>query len=188
MLWTVLIIVGALLVLLVVALLVMAHLGKKLPPQHTMTCTMPLSGADAEQVYAAVVDVESWPQWAKGVNRVEMLERSGEPRFRMFMGRNRMLCRLRAARRPRSLEVHVEDERAKIFSGVWTYQFVPEPSGVRVELTEVGTIHSALPRYMARKLADPAMYLKRHLRHLAAKFGQEGRISQAPAAPERRGA
>lgn len=174
---TVLIIVGAIAGLVCLCLLIFAILGKRLPAEHRLVCTMPLKGATAEQVWETVNDVQAWPEWA-GIDSVTILKGGGggEPQWRMKMGRNTMLCQNRNARRPTSLEVHVEDERAKIFTGVWRYDFQNDGAMVRITLTEDGAIHMAIPRYMARKLADPAMYLKRHLRHLAKRFGQEAKI------------
>lgn len=174
--WILYLLVG--IVLLVgLCLLVFAMLGRRLPAEHRMVCVMPLKGATADQVWDTINDVQNWPEWA-GVDSVEILKGGGggEPQWRMKMGRNTMLCQNRAARRPHTLEVHVEDERAKIFTGVWRYDIRDDGAQVRITLTEDGAIHMAIPRYMARRLADPAMYLKRHLRHLAKRFGQEARI------------
>jgi hypothetical protein len=170
-------IVGGFFALILALVVWMVIVGKGMPPEHRLTCTISLTTPTIEQVYDAVRDVERWPEWA-GVDRVEILKPGGEPQWRMFMGRNRMLCVTRAQRPPVSLEIHVEDERMKIFTGIWRYRFVPQESGagVRVELVEDGTIHAALPRYMARRLSDPAMYMKRHLRHLAKRFGEEAKI------------
>ena len=52
------------------------------------------------------------------------------------------------------------------------------PMRFEYALTERGVIHVPLARAMARKLADPAMYLKRHFKQLAEHFGEEAVISE----------
>jgi hypothetical protein len=114
--------------------------------------------------------VVNWPKWAN----VDKVETVGVPdQWRMFMGRNVMSGSTRRVSRPSRLDITVVDEKMKIFEGVWEYTFTPAGDGCRVELVEKGQINSAIPRFMARKLGDPAMYLKRHLREIAANFGQK---------------
>jgi hypothetical protein len=171
-----------LVVLFVIALVVMAQMGKRMSPDHTHVCSIILPGVKPEDAWRLAYDCAGWPAWA-GVDRVDILKEGREPTWRMKMGRNSMLCQTKAPREFDSLEVHVEDERAKIFTGVWLYRFSDAPvGGTRLELTENGTIHAALPRYMARRLFDPKMYLKRHLRKMAGRFGVGAEIEEGCAA------
>ena len=162
-----------LIVLLAAAIGIMAFLGRRMPVNHTNTCVIRLPGVEPAAAWRTAYECESWPAWA-GVDKVDILEPGPEPAWRMKMGRNSMLCRTRSPKEPESFEIQVEDERAKIFTGVWRYRFERDSAGgTRLTLVEDGAINMALPRFMARKLADPKMYMKRHLRLLARKYGVE---------------
>ncbi len=177
MLWLALGILGGLVVLLGLFLLVMYAVGARMEPNHEFSCTLRLR-QPAEAVFAAVDDVAGWPSWDKGVARVEMLPPTdGRETCRMHMGHNPMVLVTTRREPPRVLERTMEDAgKHRMFSGSWLHEIAPEGAGCVVKLTERGTIHMAIPRAMARKLADPRMYLKRHLKVLAAKFGEEARI------------
>ena len=68
-----------------------------------------------------------------------------------------------------------------MFSGSWLHEVAPDGGGCVITLTERGTIHVPMARAMARKLADPAMYLKRHFKQLAKHFGEAAVISDESA-------
>jgi hypothetical protein len=83
---------------------------------------------------------------------------------------------------PASLVRTIADE-AEFFSGDWTYALSADGTGTTLRLTEHGRVHVAIPRAMMRYLpfiADPSMYLRRHLERLAAKFGEAPRIEAGP--------
>ena len=96
------------------------------------------------------------------------------------MGRNAMVLVTARSEPPRTLVRTIADE-AKFFSGDWTFDLAPDGAGTRLTLTEHGRVHVAMPRAMMRYLpfiADPAMYLRRHLGRLAERFGEEPRIER----------
>jgi uncharacterized protein YndB with AHSA1/START domain len=173
-LWIPIGLVGALVVLGVVLCL----LGRGLPEGHVVSATLRLARPPAE-VFAALADTAGVPSWDKGVDRVERLpDRDGHEAWRWTMGRNAMVLVTTRSEAPSVLVRTIADE-AKFFSGDWTYAVRPDGAGCAVELTEHGRVHVALPRAMMRYmpfLADPAMYLKRHLVRLAGKFGEAPRI------------
>lgn len=176
-LWVVLMAAGGLVGLLAAFAAVMYLIGRGMSPGHRHTCVLRLR-QPAEAVYEAIADVRAWPAWDRGVNRVEVeVDAAGVLRGTMFMGRNVMGIEATRIEPPRLHEIHVEDLGAKIFSGTWRYEITSTDDGCEVRLTEEGEIHAAVPRAMARKLADPRMYLKRHLRVLARKFGEPAKIA-----------
>lgn len=174
LLWTVAGIVG----LLVLAGLVLWLLGRGLPPGHVVSATLRL-GRPVEEVWGVLADTAGVPAWDKGVDRVERLpDREGRETWRWTMGRNSMVLETTRSEAPRLLVRTIADE-AKFFSGDWTYELSPVGNGCTVELTEHGRVHVAIPRAMMRYLpavADPAMYLKRHLERLAGRFGEAPRV------------
>ncbi|MBL8764705.1 MAG: SRPBCC family protein [Phycisphaerae bacterium] len=168
-------IVGGLLGVLVATVLVFWLIGRALPDRHVIDATLTLDRPAAE-VFAALADTPGVPSWDKGVTRVERLpEREGRETWRWVMGRNRMVLETTRHEPPRVLVRTIADE-AQFFSGDWTFEVRDAGRGCAVHLTEHGRIHSAIPRAMMKHVVDPAMYLKRHLRALAAKFGEDARI------------
>ena len=57
-------------------------------------------------------------------------------------------------------------------------QVVPPQQRALVAGLVLTALMVPLARAMARKLADPAMYLKRHFKQLAKHFGEEAVISE----------
>jgi uncharacterized protein YndB with AHSA1/START domain len=159
-------------------LLVLHLLGKGLPEAHVMSVTLRLA-KPREEVFAALADVPGIPSWDKGVDRVERLaDHDGHEVWRWSMGRNVMTLETTRSEAPAVLVRTIADQ-AKMFSGDWTYELSAEGSGCALLLTEHGNVHVAIPRAMMKYLpaiADPSMYLKRHLERLAAKFGEAPRI------------
>jgi hypothetical protein len=117
------------------------------------------------------------------VDKVERLpDHDGHEAWRWTMGRNKMVLVTTRNEPPRTLVRTIADE-AKFFSGDWTYEVAPDGQGTAVTLTENGRVHVAIPRAMMRYLpfvADPSMYLRRHLTRLAERFGEAPRIEVGP--------
>jgi uncharacterized protein YndB with AHSA1/START domain len=173
---------GSLIALVLAGLAVLAVLGKRLPEAHEISATLTLA-RPREQVFAALADTAGIPAWDKGVDRVERLpDRDGHEVWRWHMGRNRMVLEITASEPPSRLVRTIADE-AKFFSGDWTYELADDGAGSKVTLTEHGSVHVAIPRAMMHYLpvlADPSMYLKRHLRRLAERFAETPRIEVGP--------
>lgn len=167
------------LVLLLVLVPTILHvLGKRLPDGHVITAKMRLEKPVGE-VWKAISDTAGIPSWDKGVDRVERLpDRDGHEVWRWHMGRNRMVLEITVSDPEKRLVRNIADE-AKFFSGDWTYELAAEGGGCVLNLTEHGRVHVAIPRAMMRYLpfiADPSLYLRRHLTRLAEKFGEPPRI------------
>jgi len=168
----------SLVALLVIAFATLNALGKKLPEAHEIEAKLRLEKSPRE-VWDVLSNTAGVPSWDKGVDRVERLaDKDGHEVWRWFMGRNRMILEITEAVPEKRLVRTIADE-AKIFSGVWTFDLATEGKGTIVTLTEHGSVHPAIPRAMLHylpRIADPAMYLKRHLSRLAGKFGEVAEI------------
>lgn len=170
--------VGGLVVLIALLGLVLHLIGSSLPAEHRYTCTLRLN-QPPEPVYALIAGIESWPTWDSGVTGIDVLpQRNGHDCIRLHMGRNKMVLERIRNEPPNVHEMTIADERMKMFSGVWLHEIKPEGGGCLVTLTEKGKIGPTIPRVMARKFADPTMYLKRHLKMVAKHFGEEPRIER----------
>lgn len=179
--WFVAYLAGGFVALVALFLFAMYLVGRSLSLEHRHTCRVRIA-QPIEAVYERIADVQGWATWDDGVNRVEA-ENAAAPGAdfsgRMYMGRNTMGVRVRRTAPPKRLEIEVEDLGAKIFSGVWRYELSSDGGkATSVVLTEDGQIHAAIPRAFARKLADPMLYMKRHLKVLAKSFGEDGAVSQ----------
>lgn len=183
MLW--LWIAGGLVLLLVLSFVVLHVLGKRLPEGHVISSTLRVARAPAE-VFALLADTAGIPAWDKGVDRVERLpDRDGHETWRWYMGRNAMVLSITRCTPPNLLVRTIADE-AKFFSGDWTYRLAPDGQGTAIELTEHGRVHVAIPRAMMHylpRVADPYLYLRRHLTHLATRLGEPARIERGPRLP-----
>lgn len=168
-----------LIALIALLLLIFWAIGRSLPKEHQISATLTLSKATPEQVYDLCQDLPGWTTWA-GVDKMTPLgQTDGHDHWRMQMGRNAMRCWWTRQERPGALEITVSDEKHKFFDGRWVYTISPHAGGTRIQLVEHGTIHPAIPRFMARYLADPAMFLKRHLRFVAKHFGDDPKTAVA---------
>ncbi len=171
-------IVGGLVVLVVILFAILHFVGRNLPEGHQISAKLRL-GAPAGEVWKAIADTAGVPTWDKGVDRVERLEdRNGHEVWRWHMGRNRMILENTVSEPEKRLVRTIADE-AKFFSGDWSYELAPEGDGCVLSLTENGRVHVAIPRAMMRYLpaiADPSLYLRRHLMRLSEKFGKPANI------------
>lgn len=174
MVWIVL---GGLVAVLAAILLVLHVVGSRMDPDHEFACTLRLK-RPPEEVFRVLDDVAAWPSWDRGVAKVEMLPPTeGRETCRMHIGGNAMILETTRREPPRVLERTIRDAgKHRFFSGSWLHEVSPDGAGCAVRVTERGTIHMAIPRFLARRLSDPRTYLKRHLRVLAAKFGEEPRF------------
>ncbi len=171
MIWIILSIAGGFIALLVVLMLVMRVLGGRLPEEHVASVTLPLKQAP-ETVFDLIADCAGHVHWSPGVNKVVRVEdRNGHEAWRQTMGRNSFVLETTLADRPRKFVRTIDDEH-KMFSGRWEYEIIPVAGGCRVKLTEYGRIPNRVARFMMQKLMDTSMYVKKHLRGLAAKFNE----------------
>ena len=77
-----------LLVAIVALVVLMTHIGKSIPVEHTATSIVRIA-APAAQVFEAIADIATHPTWAAHVTSVEMLpEKDGKQMARMRQGRN----------------------------------------------------------------------------------------------------
>lgn len=171
-------IIGGVVLVLALLVAVLYAMGKGLPADHVVTATLHLD-KPAPQVHALLADLIAWGSWDRGITKMVALEPvDGHPRARMHMGRNSFVLTLTKSHTPTVLSLEARDDR-KFFEGRWDYHIAPEGAGVKIKLTEYGKVFPAIPRVFLKYGADPAMYLKRHLRAVAGHFGEQPRISDA---------
>lgn len=173
--------VGGLVVLLVLAGVVLALLGRSIPVEHTASSEVKLP-ASADKVYALLDDMPAQATWASGVTKVDKLpDHHAMPAARVHMGRNSfvLVSTRRTPPNPASpdgrgvLERTIQDDHGAQFTGTWLYTITPGPDAgsCHVKLTETGRVRGAIPRAMMKHVFGYHLYINKHLASLAKKFG-----------------
>ena len=153
---------------LIALVLLVVLVGYLLPRDHVATVEARLD-ASPEEVWAAVTDVDGYPAWRRGVDRVERLAaRDGLPAWRE-VGSSTMRLGVEERDPGRVWVVRILDEDLP-FGGTWTYRLEPDGGGTRITLTEEGSVHNPIFRFVSRFLMghDATMRdwiedLRRHL-------------------------
>jgi uncharacterized protein YndB with AHSA1/START domain len=153
-----------------VALLGLALLvGSLLPMGHRIS-RQGLYGVSPEVVWRAITDVEAFPSWRDGVERVERLpDRDGRSVWREHTSDGPLTFATERAEPPRLLVIRIADRNLP-FGGTWTYEIAPAARGSQLTITEDGEIYNPLFRVMARFVfgyeATIETYLSSLQRHL----------------------
>jgi len=128
-----------------------AVVGLLLPPQHIAT-TVQDYAASPDVVWTAITDVDAYPTWRRGVERVERLpDVDGMPMWREHGSNGRLTMRVEEWDAPRRLLARIADEDLP-YGGTWTWLIEPSGLGCRVTITEDGEIYNPLFRFVARFL------------------------------------
>jgi hypothetical protein len=162
--WT-LIVVGALLAIVVVALIV----GTMLPRDHVASSSADIP-APSDSVWQAITDVATAPEW-RDVKSVEVLSAAGEPlRWREVSGFGPITFVQEEANAPRRFAARIADTDQG-FGGTWTYDIEPIQSGSRVTITERGFVTNPLFRFLSRFVFGYHGTQESYLRSLGKKYG-----------------
>jgi uncharacterized membrane protein len=138
-----LIVVGGLLVLVAIVALV----GAMLPQDHVATRSRTFD-APAERVYAAISDVQRFPEWRPGVREVTLL--SEEPlRWREVSSDGTIEFERVTSDAPRAQTTRITSEGLP-FGGRWDYEIAPDGAGSRLTIAEHGDVYNPIFRFMAR--------------------------------------
>lgn len=157
-------------VLLIAALASMAvAIGWQLPVAHRASRQATFR-VPPEAVWTAITNVDAFPAWRKGVERVERLPaRDSGMVWAEHTSDGRITLATERSDPPRLLVVRVAD-RDLPFGGAWTYEIAPVPDGSRLTITEDGEIYNPIFRVVARFLVgyestinDYLESLERHL-------------------------
>ena len=128
---------------------VAALVGWLLPVKHEASASARID-RPREAIYAAICDVAAYPNWFKGVSRVEMLDApAGVVRFREHMSTGPVVMEIVDATPPSRFVTRIADP-TQPFGGTWTFELAPDGGGTRVTITERGEIYNPIFRFMAR--------------------------------------
>ena len=163
-----LVLVTALVLLTGVVLLI----GAFLPRKHVASREIVLRQTPRD-VYAVVRDFASLTTWRSDVKSVEMLAPvNGRVRFRENSSNGRITYELVEETPDAKLVTEIVDRDLGYF-GSWTYEFLPDPSGTGLRITENGEVPNVLFRFMSRFVFGHTATMDAYLRSLGRKFGEE---------------
>jgi uncharacterized protein YndB with AHSA1/START domain len=162
-----LLVVGALVGLFVLAVL----LGLVLPKAHAVSRSLNIQ-APPEKIWDVIRDFQNVPTWHPEVLRVEPVpDHHGREVWReTYAGGFVMKLETTELLRPHRLVRSIADVKGP-FTGCWEFEIMDTQEGSRITITEKGEVPNPLIRLMFRLFMNPAMYLEKYLKALAAKFG-----------------
>jgi uncharacterized protein YndB with AHSA1/START domain len=145
--------------------------GILLPRRHVVSRSLTIQAPPAK-IWEIISDFRNVPTWHPQVIRAERLpDHHGREVWReTYKGDFVMKLATTELLPPRRLVRSIADEKGP-FTGCWEFEIIPADEGSRITITERGEVSNPLIRLMFRLFMNPAMYLEKYLKALAAKFG-----------------
>lgn len=155
-----------------------AIVGACLPQAHAAAKRMMLP-VPAKVVFAAIADVEAYPQWVTGVKSVQWLpDRDGCRVFREVGPHGPMDLAIER-REPDWLFVTRIVTEGSPFGGTWTLRLDERDGRTTLTLTEHGEVYNVVFRCLARFLFGHTATMDAFLPALAKRCGALGAVSEA---------
>ena len=123
--------------------------------------------ATPERVWAAITDVDAFPQWRADVSRVE--RDAGAGTWIEHGSNGRLTFAVERAEPPRTLVTRIAD-RSLPFGGTWTYEIEPAGGGSVLTITEQGEIYNPVFRFMSRFVFGYESTMKSYLSSLTTRL------------------
>lgn len=146
-------------------------IGYALPRAHVASraATLP---APPDRVWAALVDVASYPRWRSDVAAVEILPaRDGRPAWRERSRRgDAVTYAFERMAPPTRLTATITDPSLP-FGGSWEYALEPDARGTRLVVTEYGDVRNPVFRFVSRFFMSPTATMDAFLSSLARQLG-----------------
>ncbi len=147
-------------------------IGSFVPVTHTVAMSVEV-GSPGPAVWAALDNIDDFPSWCPGVDRVEILpDRNGNRSFRQYQGRNSFVLEETLKQPPTRVVRTIADDK-QFFSGEWDHQIKDLGNGRSiVTVNETGSVPSAIPRAIMKMFIGYDFYLKKFGSALQAKLGK----------------
>ena len=166
-----LVIVGCIVAAIVLAVLLIALIGSRLPRQHSATRSVVLHKSP-ESVYAVTRDFASMPKWRADVREVKVTtEPNGRVHFREEGKHGSVNYELTEDFPGRRMVTTITDTDLG-YSGKWTYVFVAEGAGTRLTITEDGEVSNVIFRFLSRYAFGHTATIDSYLTSLGKQFGE----------------
>lgn len=168
---------------LIALVVLVAVVGALLPVAHAVARRLVLK-APAKAVFAALTDVEAYPQWVPGVKSVQWLpERSVRAVFRE-QGPHGPMDLAIERREPDRLFVTRIVTDGSPFGGTWTFRLDERDGVTTVTLTENGEVYNVIFRCLSRFVFGHTATIEAFLPALATRCGVTGAVVEACEADE----
>jgi uncharacterized protein YndB with AHSA1/START domain len=138
--------------------------GYALPVGHVAARTASLT-LPPDRVFAAITDVDAYPTWRSGLERVETLSRT-PLRWREH-GRDTLTLEVVETSPPSRLVTRIADLDLP-FGGTWTYELAAEGGGTRITVTERGEVYNPAFRFLSRFVFGHTATIDQYLADLEA--------------------
>ena len=149
-------------------------IGSLLPKQHTATRAARFR-QQPETVWSAITDYSKFPEWRKGVTRVEALpSANGKPSWREFDKYGHSLpFEIVDSKPPQHLVTRIAGPNLP-FGGTWNYELTPVADGSTVlRITENGEVRNVFFRFVSRFFMGYTKTMEDYLNALGEKFGEK---------------
>jgi uncharacterized protein YndB with AHSA1/START domain len=158
--------------ILAVGVLIVLAIGAMLPKQHTVTRKAHYRQPPAA-IWQAITDYNKFPEWRKGVERVEPLPAgNGHGGWVEYVkGAGRIPLEITESVPPQRLVTLIADPNLP-FGGTWTYEIAPIDGGSLLRITENGEVRNPIFRFVSRFIFGQHATLDQYLKDLGAKFGE----------------
>lgn len=161
-------------VALVALVLIIVVIGALLPKDHTVTRAVRFRQPPAA-IWQAITDYTKFPEWRRGVERVEPLPASlGKSGWVEYVkGAGRIPLAITESVPEKRLVTRIADPNLP-FGGDWVYEIMPAPdgSGSTLRITENGTVRNPIFRFVSRFIFGLRATMDTYLNELGAKFGE----------------
>ena len=164
----ILLISGAVLVLLVAAVLIA---GSLLPVRHTVSRSARFK-QPPERVWRAITDVASFPEWRTGLSKVEESGTAGTVRWTETGKDGAITFEVVESRPPERWVTRIAGDDLP-FGGSWTYVLTPAEGESQLTITENGEVYNVFFRFMSRFVFGHTATLDRYLADLQRRLGGE---------------
>lgn len=131
-----------------VPILIVVIVGALQPTEHDLAVSAEID-ASAEEVYALITDVESYPEWRTQLEAVDIIEQgeSGPTWTENWGEAPDVTLSVVAADPNRSWTTSIEDANGT-FTGTWTFELEEADGTTTVTITEHGEVHNVVARFM----------------------------------------
>jgi hypothetical protein len=132
-------------VVLIIAVVVIGYL---LPIRHVASRSLTVH-APVDRVWRALVGVEAFPSWRKGLRSVERSESAALTWKEVDTHGEAIAFAAEEMVPNRRLITRIVD-RGLPFGGSWTYELEPSGDGTRITITENGEVYNPVFRFVSR--------------------------------------
>lgn len=145
---------------------VLAGIGYSMPNVHVAQAEADYR-AHPDSLYATLADIEGWPDWHPGVERLTRIgDEAGT--WRVSGPDGSMTITVTDRQPPRRFTTLTD---GGMFIGRWTHHVEPRPQGARVTITEEARIDNLVIRGLT-VFRNQTRTIQRMLRALGAEFGE----------------